>query len=299
MDHRSRLTVVLIVGILLLAGCNAAAAPSTTPAPTDSEQSANPTDAPADFKLSCTMTTDQLPELSGLTSSILHSGILWAHNDSGDTARIFAIDSSTCQVKAIVQLGGVVARDVEAIATGRAADGTPVIWLGDIGDNNSEHSSAQLYRINEPEVLKNQTVPAQQYRFTYADGATDAEGLLVDPTPSGRMWVVSKKITGGAIYALPENFTSKGTGVATKLGPAPTLATDASYAPDGENFIIRTYFGATLYVAPPPGSANQQVALPGVVHGQVQGEAIAFSQDSKSIFVASEKSKDLFRVALP
>lgn len=299
MDHRSRLTAAFIVGVLLLAGCDATSAPGPTPSPTDSNQTANPTAAPAEFKLSCTMKTDQLPELSGLTSSILHPGILWAHNDSGDTARIFAIDSATCQVKAIVQLGSVVTRDVEAIATGRAPDGTPVVWLADIGDNNGVYSSARLYRINEPAALKNQTVPAQQFNFTYAGGATDAEGLLVDPTPNGRIWVVSKKITGAAIYALPENFTSKGTGVATKIGPAPRLATDASYAPDGKDFIIRTYFGAALYVTPPPGSASQQVALPGALEGQLQGEAIAFSQDSKSLFVAGEKNKDLFRVALP
>ena len=61
----------------------------------------------------------ELEELSGLAASRQHADVLWAHNDSGDTARIFAIDL-TGALRATVDVDVAKAIDWEDIA----ADGT-------------------------------------------------------------------------------------------------------------------------------------------------------------------------------
>lgn len=243
----------------------------------------------------CKFADDTLAEISGLAASIKHPGILWAHNDSGDGPRIYAVSNTTCKIKAKITLGGVDARDVEAIAMGRDAAGKPVIWVGDIGDNQGTWSNVKLYRIPEPDSVKSQTIQAKSYQVTYADGPRDAEGLLVDPSPGGRIWLVSKRMAAeGGIYALPKNFASNGYGTAKRVGSAPAMATDASFAPDRESFVIRTYLGAELFQGHPPGIDGQTVGLP----LQTQGEAITFSSAGTGFYVASEGESSLWFVPL-
>ena len=55
------------------------------------------------------------------------------HNDSGDTARVFAIDRAGT-TRAILSLPGVSAIDIEDIAIGPGPDEwRPYLYLGDIG----------------------------------------------------------------------------------------------------------------------------------------------------------------------
>src|SRR5215813_4130738 len=56
-----------------------------------------------------------LGEVSGIIASIQNPGMFWVHNDSGDEARFFLIDSAA-QLKQIYYLEGVDAIDMEDIA---------------------------------------------------------------------------------------------------------------------------------------------------------------------------------------
>lgn len=243
----------------------------------------------------CKFADDTLEEISGLAASIKHPGILWAHNDSGDGPRIYAVNNTTCKIQATIALGGVDPRDVEAIAMGRNSAGDPVIWVGDIGDNQGTWPSVRLYRIPEPNKIKNQTVQAKTYNVTYADGPRDAEGLLVDPRPGGRIWIASKRMAAeSGLYALPKSFVSDGYGTAKRVGSVPAMTTDASFAPNGESFVIRTYLGAELFQGTPPGVDGRTIGLP----LQTQGEAITFSSAGTGFYVASEGEASLWFVPL-
>src|SRR6476619_6236933 len=76
----------------------------------------------------------QLPELSGLAASRLHPGTLYAHNDSGDYARFFAIDESG-RFLAQIDLPGATSIDWEDIAVARCPTGW-CVFVADIGDND-------------------------------------------------------------------------------------------------------------------------------------------------------------------
>lgn len=77
----------------------------------------------------------RIDELSGLAASRAYPGCFWAHNDSGDTARLFLLNAKG-ETVAVVNLAGVTARDWEDIAF---AGG--YLYVGDIGDNDGDRKS--------------------------------------------------------------------------------------------------------------------------------------------------------------
>lgn len=74
-----------------------------------------------------------LDEASGLAASYTNQGMMWSHNDSGDTNRIFLMDSLGKGTKEFY-LEGAVNRDWEDMAISKFSDGN-YIYVGDIGDN--------------------------------------------------------------------------------------------------------------------------------------------------------------------
>ena len=138
----------------------------------------------------------ELEELSGLAASRQHADVLWAHNDSGDTARIFAIDL-TGALRATVDVDVAKAIDWEDIA----ADGT-TLYVADIGDNQRARTEIFVYRITEP-ALTATTADAQKITLHYPDGAHDAEALMVDPVGK-QLVVVTKEAAGTShVYTTP------------------------------------------------------------------------------------------------
>lgn len=230
----------------------------------------------------------QIRESSGLVTSHLHEDIFYTHNDSGPemTPDIFAVDGDGEIVATLRVTGaGVEARDWEAVAIGEGPDGEPAIFVGDIGDNfDGAWPNVRVYRFSEPENLVDQEVGATVFTFTYEDGGRDAEAMFIDPRDN-RLYITSKEVAGG-LYTVPEELTADGSNELTRVDPAPTFATGASISPDGETYIIRTYWGANVYDASAgiPGPVLGRLALP----QQDQGEGIAHIGDGSAVLVSSE-----------
>ncbi len=244
-------------------------------------------------KVMCRVNNGQLPEISGIVASVRHPGVVWVHNDSGDSARVFALDVNTCAIRAIVSLAGVTAYDFEGLSMGRDAAGAPELWVGDIGDNGKVRANIRLYRFVEPATLSNQTVTPQRITVTWSDGARDCESLLVEPIANGRVFLVSKEPTGGW-YQLQGSFRS--TGVATtgtRFAGGRSSASDGAIAPDRSRTVVRYYGSADIYTGV-PGSSPRRVTLP----TQNMGEAIAFTPDSSALYLVGEGVSDLIRVPL-
>ena len=260
--------------------------------PNPPERQPVPAPAPTDTaRTLCTITDPRLREISGLASSQLHPSTVWTHNDSGDSARIFALNSDTCAVTAEVALSGVTARDFEAIGRGIDGLGHPVLWIADIGDNARNRTSVTLYRIPEPDTLRDQTVTPFTVTVTYADGARNAEGILVDPSPGGTVWIVSKEANGG-IYQLSAGFGQSGTASATRIADVPSYLTDAALSPDGQTSVLRSGdFGQTRHGGV-PGSSPATYTFP----HQAQGEAVSYSADGSYLYIASEGVSDLIQI---
>lgn len=242
----------------------------------------------------CRFDESVLPEISGMATSIQHRDVVWAHNDSGDAARIYALDTSTCEILATVRIGNMRARDVEAIASGRDARGRAVLWIADVGDNRDAWPNVSVTRIREPKRLRNATVNGKTFRFTYDDRPHDAEALLASPI-APRLWVVTKQLANGTLYALPPALRADRVNIAEAVRQEEGLITDGAVSPDGRRYVLRDYFDAVIFDGLPPGREVARIALP----VQTQGEAIAWAADGRALLIASERENRLLRVPLP
>jgi hypothetical protein len=129
----------------------------------------------------------------------------WVHNDSGDRARIYAIDQQG-RLLAALTVTGVQARDWEDMAAFQHA-GQRYLICGDIGDNKAKRRDISVTVVEEPVLPVDQTqvfeatVPvAWQVRYQYPEGARDAEGLAFDPA-SKQLLVLSKRTKLPLLYA--------------------------------------------------------------------------------------------------
>ncbi|SDQ52835.1 hypothetical protein SAMN04489764_1023 [Thermostaphylospora chromogena] len=235
----------------------------------------------------------RITESSGLAVSRTHKGIVYTHNDSGEEPVFFAVGPDG-RTRARFTLRGAAARDWEAMALSTdPRTGRGVLWFADIGDNlNGAWPNISIYRVEEPAVLRDATLPAVRYRFRYADGARNAEGIMVHPR-TGRLYVVSKEFAG-SVYIAPKKLRTDRVNVLRRVGPAPIMATDAAYSPDGSTFVIRTYISATLYSA--PGKVVGRISMPPLK----QAESIAYTLDGRALLTGSEGERSpLYEVPIP
>jgi len=242
----------------------------------------------------CEFTDPRLTEISGMAPSTLHRGVMWVHNDSGDEARLYALQLSDCSVVAELTLRDVSARDFEGLAAGVDPQGRAVLWVGDIGDNRDSWSEVSIYRIREPKKLGTKSAQVQRYRFTYEDGPHNAETIMADPA-SQQIWIVTKAMAGGSIYALPKKLKKSGINTAKRIGSTGGLITDGAMNPDGSGFVLRDYFAAKFFNGTPVGILVEGSQLP----AQRQGEAIAWLPGENAVVIASEGDNRLLRVPAP
>ncbi|GIH50795.1 hypothetical protein Mro03_59740 [Microbispora rosea subsp. rosea] len=236
---------------------------------------------------------ERVGESSGLAVSPTHKGIVYTHNDSGNGPQIYAVGPDG-RTRATFTIGNAEARDWEGIAASTdRATGRGVLWIADIGDNmDGAWPDVSVYKVVEPRTMEDATLRAVRYRFRYADGPRNAEGVMVDPR-AGRLYVVSKEFSGG-VYAAPAKLRTDKVNVLRRVGSAPLMATDAAYAPDGSSFVIRTYFSASVYRS--PGTLIAHVTMPPLR----QAESIAYTRDGTALLTGSEgKDSPVYRVPLP
>lgn len=235
----------------------------------------------------CRFDGERLAEISGLAASMIHEGIVWAHNDSGGGARLYALDIETCEIAAILRVRGIAARDPEALAAGTGSDGAPALWWGDIGDNTGERRFVEIHEIPEPRDLRSATVSATTYRVRL-DDPEDAEALMAD---GDRLWMIGKGLLSGTVWELPRLVPGTRTVRARSIGTEEGLVTDAAMRPGG-GYAVRDYSEVRIYAGLPPGELVARQPLP----EQIQGEAMTWMPDGTGLIVASEGDDRLLLV---
>ena len=129
----------------------------------------------------------RIDEASGIAVGIASPGVVYVQNDSGDSARFFALDARTGRTLATFTVPGARNVDWEDIAVAPDDRGVASLWIGDIGDNDSVRKEVTIYRVDEPRVdmtagFRAATTGAPQvWRLRYPDGPADAESLAVAP----------------------------------------------------------------------------------------------------------------------
>lgn len=249
---------------------------------------------------------DVLRELSGLAASRRHPGVLWAHNDSGNSLALHAIRPDGT-VLASFALRGASARDPEDIAVGPCTAGSArsCIYLGDVGDNGLKRNHVAVLRLPEPEQLRSGSLVAEPLAFRYPDGPRNVEAMMVDPR-TARLFVVTKSLVSlGDVYRV-DALGAPGGGRAVRVRqlrrPADfdSYTTGADAHPLGDRLLLRTY-GRVWELRSEGARAfedvldAQPVEIPGAT--QPQSEAIAYEADGRGYLLGSEGAgSTLYRV---
>ncbi len=250
----------------------------------------------------CLLADQRIAESSGVAASSRTDDVVFTHNDSGDSARFFAVDTRTCATRATYSVRGAKNVDWEDMAGGAAPDGTPVLWLADIGDNGAKRSGVVVYEVAEPGPGVDGPLPVRsRWTLTYPDGAHDAETLLVDPE-TGRPAIVTKESARGAsrAYRVPRS----GSGVLEPLagldvrslpgggfaGPSWSLTAGAT-SPDRRRLVLRSYLAAWTWTTAPGEPLATSLARPperlDLPVGR-QSEAVSFTRDGSAVWTTSE-----------
>lgn len=269
MQLRTRLCLILSV----LAACAARA----------EEKPAAPPELPAP-QIAGYLPEDPIPESSGLVKSPKHEGVFWTHNDSGDTARVFAVDAKAKLLRA-VDIPGAKNVDWEDLAL----DEQGRLIAADIGDNARKHAACTLYRFPEPDPAKpdEKVDPAkvQTYRFAYPKdvGPQDAEALIVR---AGYAYVFTKEPETTRCFRVPLPEDPPKDAVTAEFvaqTPAITTVTAADLSPDGKHLALLTYMMVLTIELPEPLEKTAQEggakSLPQPFAGKARKRPIFLGQD--------------------
>ncbi|GAB6986932.1 hypothetical protein [Nocardioides pyridinolyticus] len=222
------------------------------------------------YSVDLTYRDPAIVEASGL---VVRGGFYVTVNDSGDGGRIFTVDGSGETVGTTSWADE--PTDTEALAPAGAGE----VWVGDIGDNPGSRSSITVLKV--PYGPGDRTVTPESYELVYPDGAHDAEALLAQPR-TGQLFVVTKDIFGGTMYAAPRELSADRPNELMPVVDTKGFVTDGSFFPDGRSYVLRDYGNAAIYSFPD----HERLAsfrLP----SQQQGEGIAVAEDG-SVHVNTE-----------
>ena len=259
---------------------------------------AEPSGAPGPGQLRCGIDDPRITESSGLAAA---GDRLYTLNDGGSRLEVFVLDAGAgsrgptpaCRVVRTIT-AGIDPYDVEDLA--RSADGT--LWLADVGDNDHRRRTVAIELLPE-------TGAARLFRFSYPDGAHDAEALLLDR--SGRPFIVTKEVLGNSGVYTPAGTPSASrptplrrvaglqfTPTGTAGGPVGTagqlLVTGGAVSPDGTRIVLRTYTDAYLWRADDGDVARALTSKPVrfALPPTPQGEAVTFTPDGRSLLTSTE-----------
>ncbi len=308
MYRHLNLSLALVISILLLSSCGGLGL----------KNSDNLNNSDSDNSSSCpeltgpeimgTVESDLINEASGLATSRKNSGVIWTHNDSGDSPRIFAMNLNGDHL-GIFNLLNADNYDWEDMAAGPGpVEGEQYLYAGDIGDNHKVRSSIFVYRLMEPAVDQNQTADTidisgvDTLEMQYPDNqAYDAETLLVDPI-SGDLFIVTKNSSGTS--KVFRNPSPHNTGEVAVLEEVATVILGTSFfnavtggdvSADGSMIILRSYQNAVILYR--DAGADIADAFSGVLCDvpvneslSQQGEAIAFDPDGNGYTTVIEGS---------
>lgn len=181
-----------------------------------------------------------LGENSGL---IFYGDKLITHNDSGNQAALYEIDTLSLAVTRTVSITNAENIDWEDITQDEQ-----YMYIGDIGNNRGTRTDLGVYRISKQAYDQSESVMAEKLIYSYEDQADftdqgnsdwDAESLFV---LDGQLIILTKQWNslGTVAYSLP---TTPGNHIAQRIGEFDIngLVTGASLNKDTNELLILGY----------------------------------------------------------
>ncbi|MCA5004865.1 hypothetical protein [Sphingobacterium bovistauri] len=242
------------------------------------------------------VTSSSITEISGITPYSYRNGYFWVHNDSGDGANIYLIDS-LASLKVTVDIEGVNAIDMEDIAR-FSIGGKNYLLLADIGNNLRNREILSLYVIEEPKITdynksENLKVPLyKEIKIQYADRKRDAEAILVDPVDQ-QLYIISKRDFQSTVFNLKLDLgNDKIHTLEPKIELPFTFTTAADISSDGKHIVVKNLSAIFLWerelnktLVETFGQKPKQI--PYVI--EPQGEAICFDIYNRYLYTISER----------
>jgi len=256
----------------------------------------------------------RLNEISGIASSRINPLRLWAINDSGNAAELFALnlDGSLAGVWPINANN----RDWEALSSATLG-GVPYLLIADTGDNLRRHADYRIHLVREPTDTSSagtRLQPDLTLTFIYPDGARNVESMAVvdgeivllskqplrsDDGPASRLYRlpingVNPQDTLTAIYdgnlAMPER-SLKVSLFTQLLNIDPVQPTDLAINDEGNAAYVLNYLNVLQYQRLDNESwadAFQRAPTTLHVHGLRQAESLT-TDPFGNVWVTSEK----------
>jgi hypothetical protein len=232
------------------------------------------------------MSDPRITESSGLAASLVHRGIVYTVNDSGDDSRIFAVDIDSGRVVGVTTVSNANWRDAEAMAVwgGR-------VWVADVGNNSRSREDRALYMFDEP-GSGDHRVKATRYPVAFPGPSINVEAMSIVP---GRIFLFGKAWPASTTFLIDaRTLTPSAPNVAKLTGqPAPAWTSDATATADGRYVVVR---GAVHVEV-------RDILTWKLVHVDVipmlrQGETITMEASGTSYLIGSEGSDSpLVRIA--
>jgi len=256
---------------------------------------------------------NSIDESSGLAVSNYSSELLWTHNDSGNTAIIYAL-STDGKKRASVFLEGVFNRDWEDLSSFRWQD-QGYLLIADSGNNWGLNLSSFLHIFKEPKLANVNSAstepvsrePAWSIEYDFEDGNLyDVEAVAVD-IHSEKILLLSKEPRQVKVFELPL-FQSPDSGEvisARKIAEIDYLkypsAMDISTS--GSRAAILSYGRVYLFNKTGQQSWADVFEAPDSIikyRGLYQPEALCFDKKAQRLFISSEKlPAKLLTIQLP
>lgn len=259
----------------------------------------------------------ELNEISGITSASV-ADTYWLHNDSGDRARLFAINSagevllppylaSRYQQQPWPGLQILNAWNVDWEDLTRSADGT--LYITDMGNNGNARRDLGIYVLPEPNPLAiaesralkflpvsypdQQQYPAEMWHFD-CEAVFHTDGNLYLLTKHRKPGEISGWESGSKLYRLDTRHTDQ-TNELTLIGESAelSLATAADLSPDQQHLAVLSYLGVWLFRRPVEGDnwlsgESRFIKLP---RDQLKTSEALTWLDSTSLLIANEEGE--------
>jgi hypothetical protein len=248
----------------------------------------------------CTIRDTVAVGMTGLVATSTGYVVIDGKNPAWGQLRVIYLDKSCNRSSGTQAYSGSGAIDPQDVAI----DSKGVLWVADIGDSNNPvqpvRELVSLWKV------PSRTGSMTHYKFSYPDGAHNAEALLLDG--KGAPIFVTKEISAAAgIYTFSGTLTTASTmkltkvgsfrpqqtGTANKLGShgqAQNSVTGGAVAPGGGRVALRTLSDAYEWdvsggdvVAALTTGTPRITPLP----NEDQGYGIAYSADGKSFLTVS------------
>ncbi|HRP57094.1 hypothetical protein [Agriterribacter sp.] len=245
-------------------------------------------------------------ETSGLAASSVNKGMLYIHNDSGDTSRFFLISADgtlkaiyTFKANPLIKHG---VADCEDMAVSTGPKGESYVYIGDIGDNNAKRKHIIIYRVKEPKLKHSAdafsgTVKVDALYLKYPDGPRDAETLMVDPVEK-LFYIVSKREDSVSVYTAPLLFKRNDTVMLVKKatlffegGNNGKWISGGNISKDGSRVLLKNYLNVFYWKRKdkePLWQLLKMVPRKMPYKVEQQGEAIDFAAEGNGYYTISE-----------